>query len=320
MKSKESISIVLPVYNEEKGLKEFHSQLIDAIDKDTVYNYELIYVNDGSTDQSLETLYSLKNATKSMRYSLKIINFSRNFGHQNAIFCGIEKSTGDAVITMDTDLQDPPIVITKLIEQWKLGSDIVLAKRIERRGESHFKKISSRIYYQLINRLSDTPLNLDVGDFRLLNRKAVKALLTSSDSELYLRGTVSWIGFKKSEVEYTRDPRFAGSTSYSLKKMLDLGIAGISNFSVKPLKLATLMSVIASFSAIAIAIYLIIGKILNPNASITGFTSLSVMILGAFAIQMLCLGILGEYLAISLSQSRNRPRYIVNNEHENLNE
>lgn len=313
----QKVSIVLPVFNEEEGIEYFHNALSRELGNLPNYNFHLLYVNDGSTDSSKQKLIALSSSTHPENVDVEVLTLSRNFGHQNAIFCGIEMRRGSAVITMDTDLQDPPSVIPELLTAWENGAEIVLARRISRTGESLFKKLSAKIFYRVLNSVSETPIPIDVGDFRLIGKQAREALLKSSDQNLYIRGAIAWIGFPQQIIEYHRDSRNHGETKYPFRKMMSLGINGVINFSMKPLRLAMFLALYSGIAALLLLALIVVSKILNPDQFQSGYASLATMILFGFALQMFCLGIFGEYIAKIVEESRKRPRYILGDEIEN---
>ncbi len=226
------ISIVVPMYNEEEVAMEFYNR-VTAVLKNTLLPYEIIIVNDGSRDKTLDIIMNLMENDE----HIKIINFSRNFGHQAAITAGIENATGDAIITIDADLQDPPEVIIDLINEYKNGYDIVYAKRKSRKKDTFFKRYTAQIYYKILNKLSDIKIPENVGDFRLISKRVQEVFVKLPEKDRYIRGIFAWMGFKQAIVEFDRQPRFAGKTKYPLSKMIKLAMSGIIGFSTKPLRL-----------------------------------------------------------------------------------
>jgi dolichol-phosphate mannosyltransferase len=307
----QKISIVLPVFNEEDGIEFFHKSLLNELKKLPKYTFELLYIDDGSTDGSTKKLSDISTSNRFRNIEIKILRLSRNFGHQNAIFCGIEMSSGVAVITMDTDLQDPPSVIPKMLRTWENGAEIVLARRITRSGESAFKKLSAKLFYRALNWVSETPIPIDVGDFRLIGEKGVEALLKACDQNLYIRGAIAWIGFPQEILEYHRDSRDYGVTKYPFRKMMALGMNGVINYSMKPLRFAMWLALFSGISALILLSFIVGSTILNPDHVQSGYASLATMILFGFALQMFCLGVFGEYIAKIVEESRKRPRYIL---------
>ena len=306
------ISIVVPVFNEEEVINEFFARIQPTIEELNLQKYtiELIFVNDGSKDSTSEILVEYSKHVK-IGSSVRIIEFSRNFGHQAAIYCGIKESKGEAVVTIDADLQDPPEAIIDFVEKWELGFDVVSGKRISRSGETILKKASAALFYRALNYLSEESIPRDIADFRLLSRRAVGALLRLDEADLYLRGMIHWIGFKQTVVEYERDARFAGKTHYTTKKMFQLARNGIIAFSTKPLRFAFKIAQVSFLFAISYSLYLIYQKLSNPNLSLPGYTSLTVIILWSFSFQTFVLGIFGEYQQFIYSQTKKRPNYII---------
>jgi dolichol-phosphate mannosyltransferase len=299
------ISIVAPVYNEEDCLSEFYRRT--QITVNTFKNEaEWIFVNDGSTDRSAEILSELHR--KDSR--VKILSFSRNFGHQPAIKAGIDHATGDAVITIDADLQDPPEAIAEMITKWKEGYDVVYAVRVERQGEGFFKKATAALYYRLMKRLTHIDMPLDTGDFRLISRPVVDALKLMKEKRPFLRGLISWMGFRQAGITIKREARFAGKTKFSLLKMLQFAWSGITHFSFFPMQLATWIGFLTFiFCSAELAHTLYVTVILKT--AVPGWASLMVAILFLGSVQLITLGILGSYLARNYDEARNRPLYLI---------
>jgi len=298
-------SIVAPVFNEEGILEELHrrvTKVMDTLDEP----YELVLVNDGSTDRSLELMLRLRERGD----RVKIINFSRNFGHQVAITAGLDYAQGDAVIIIDADLQDPPEVILDLIAKWKEGYEVVYAVRESRRGETWFKELTAKLFYRLMSRITDVEIPKDAGDFRLTDRKVVKALREIRERHRFMRGLSVWTGFRQTGVTYVRAERYAGETKYPLRKMLRFALDGITSFSYLPLQIATYLGfAIASISLIAI-IAVIFLRLYGRHALLGQATTLvSVLFLGG--IQLIFLGIIGEYLGRIYDEVKARPLYLV---------
>jgi len=298
-------SIVVPVFNEEEVLNEFYKRLTIAMDK-LKEKYEIIFVNDGSTDNSLEIMKKLHSNDK----RIKIISFSRNFGHQMAITAGIDYASGEAVVTIDADLQDPPEMIPELIKKWKEGYDVVYGVRKKREGESFFKKATASIFYRLLNRVTDINIPLDAGDFRLMDRKVVNNLKQIREKNRYIRGLTSWIGFKQIGVLYKREKRFAGYTKYPLRKMLKFAFNAIFSFTNFPLKIATYFGFLVAGLSFLYLIYVLILKIFM-NATIQGWASLIVAVLFLGGVQLICIGIIGEYIGRIGEEVKKRPLYII---------
>jgi len=293
-------SVVIPAYNEEEVLRESHRRLRETMDK-LNEDYELIFVNDGSKDSTLDILKALCDEDS----HVKMLSFSRNFGHQTAITAGMDYASGEAIIVIDCDLQDPPYVMLEMIRMWKdEGYDVVYGKRLKREGETAFKKLTAAAFYRTLDALTDTKIPVDTGDFRLIDRKVLTALQSLPEHNRYVRGLVSWVGFKQGACEYVREERFAGETKYPLKKMLKLATDGISAFSYKPLTLALGLGIgVCALSFIGLILLLIFYR---SVAAIIAM--LSIMVSG---VVLCCLGLLGTYMARMMDDVRGRPLYIV---------
>lgn len=299
------LSIIVPCKNEEAVLRQTQNRLM-AVLQPLVPAFEIIYVDDGSTDSTFEVLRQIQSADSRVR----IVQFSRNFGHQIAITAGLEHASGDAVVLIDADLQDPPEVIPMMVEQWRKGFDVVYGLRTEREGETLFKLWTAKAFYRILNRLSGVPIAVDTGDFRLMDRKVVNALLDMPEQDRFLRGMVSWLGFRQVAVPYRRAARQLGETKYPLLKMLRLAMDGIASFSVVPLKMATWLGFSASGIALALILYAI-GVHLFTNTWVTGWTSLFIAILFVGGAQLVCLGVIGEYVGRIYGEAKRRPLYLV---------
>lgn len=292
-------SVVVPMYNEEGVIAESHRRLSEVM-KGLGEDYELIYINDGSTDDTMKIITETAQTDKTVR----VLDFSRNFGHQIAITAGIDHAVGDAVIIIDADLQDPPEVIPKMIEKWKEGFEVVYGKRVKRKGETAFKKLTAAAYYRLLRRLTDMNMPVDTGDFRLIDKKVCGQLKLMREKHRYVRGIVSWVGFRQGYVEYIRDERFAGETKYSLRKMLRLAADGITSFSHKPLRLSTCLGVIFELLSLLCLIAMLAGAYSLPIAVLATacFTNGAVLIM---------LGLVGQYIGRIYDESKQRPLYIL---------
>lgn len=310
--SNKLISIVIPMYFEEKVVNECYSRLTKVIGK-IEYDYELIFVNDGSTDNTFPILEGIAKKDK----KVKVIDFSRNFGHQIAVTAGVDKANGDAVIIIDADLQDPPELIYDMIKRWEIGYDVVYAKRKRREGETFFKLITAKYFYKFLNWMSDIDIPKDTGDFRLMDRKVVEAFKNMPEKNRFIRGMVSWLGFKQTYVEFVRHERFAGETKYPLKKMLKLAEDGIVSFSHKPIKIITGLGVFFMLVFLAQVIYTIISLI--EGVGIKGYFGVSMYISLISSVILLALGIEGKYLVRIYDESNKRPLYVINDE-INMNE
>jgi glycosyltransferase involved in cell wall biosynthesis len=304
-KNTELLSIIIPSYNEQEVIQECQSRLSAAV-KNINMDVEMIYINDGSTDNTLPLLTHLFAADS----RIKIIDLSRNFGKEIAMTAGIDAAKGDAVIVIDADLQDPPELITKMIAKWREGFDVVYAKRIERKGESFMKKLTAQLFYKLINKISNTDIPENVGDFRLMSRLAVNALNQIRERKRFMKGLFAWIGFPQTAIEYSRDARFAGETHWNYGKLIKFAVEGISSFTQEPLRLATYAGFLTALSAFIFGIYFIT-KTLIFGEAVQGFTTLITVILFFSGVQLLSIGILGEYIGHMFIESKQRPLYFV---------
>lgn len=298
------ISIVVPMYNEQEVANEFYNRTTNVL-QSLPYEYEMIIVNDGSRDKTLDIVLNLLRKDE----HIKVINFSRNFGHQAAITAGIENATGDAIITIDADLQDPPEVISDLINEWEKGFDIVYAKRKTRKTDTFFKRFTASMYYKILNKLSDIKIPENVGDFRLISKRVQEVFIKLPEKDRYIRGMFAWMGFKQSIVEFDRQPRFAGKTKYPFSKMLKLALSGILGFSTKPLRLIFKLGLATTFVSFLLMIYAIVVKILGYTTH--GWSSLMVAITFIGGIQLLSLGIVAEYIAKIYGEAKSRPVYVI---------
>jgi len=300
------LSIIVPVYNETEVLEYCHQRLSVVADMLPV-NTEIIYINDGSSDESLALLYHLKQQDA----RIAVIDLSRNFGKEIAMTAGLDHSQGDAVIVIDADLQDPPELIPKMIAQWQCGYDIVYMKRASRKGESWFKKFSANVFYRLINRISKVDIPEGVGDFRLLSRRAVDSLCQFRESNRYMKGLFAWLGYKQKAIIYDRDERASGSSKWKYLALFDLAVDGITAFSTAPLKLASYIGIMCVSLSMLASIWLVVDSFIF-NASIS---SMKLLVTGLFffgGMQMIMLGILGEYLGRMYMETKNRPLYLIN--------
>lgn len=304
MKNNFLLSVIIPVYNEEKNIPLITSKVRKIIEK---YNYEIIFVNDGSRD---DTQIKLAEVSKN-NSRIKVVSFVRNFGHQIALTAGYQASSGDCVITIDADLQDPPELIDQMVEKWIEGFDIVYAKRNER-DDSIFKKVTAYCFYRLINFLSDTKIPNDVGDYRLLDKKVVIFLNNLPEKSRFLRGLVAWSGFKSTFVMFNRDKRLYGETHYPLSKMINFALDGIVSFSIKPLKIATFIGVLCSiFGFFGISYALYVRFFLSHEYWVTGWTTLIVGVMFFGGVQLMTIGIIGEYIGRIYKEIQNRPQYLI---------
>lgn len=300
------ISIVIPTFNEEGNIEVLYSQLKDVLSQLSISNFEIIYVNDGSSDDSLEKIKTL--SLKDER--VKFISFSRNFGHQNALKAGLDHAQGDAVISMDADLQHPPLLISEMIRLWQDGNQVVYSIRKDGKELSFFKKTTSKLFYKLVNYLSDTKLEEGTADFRLLDKKVVKALRNFNESNLFFRGIIPTLGFKQIGIPYLPQERFSGTTKYSFSKMLKFALTGITSSSAKPLYFSIYLGLFFAAIAFLYGIYAIYISIFT-NDAVHGWTSLIASILFIGGLQLIMMGIVGVYLGKLFTQSKNRPNYII---------
>jgi dolichol-phosphate mannosyltransferase len=296
------LSVVAPVYNEVATIEQFYNRVVGAL---TDQPFELILVDDGSRDGSAEVLERVA----SLDPRVKVVYLSRNFGHQMALTAGLDHATGDAIVMLDADLQDPPELITTMLEQWHAGSDVVYAVREQREGESFFKLATARWFYKLFDWLTTVPLQHNSGDFRLLDRSALDALLSMRERSRFLRGMTVWVGFTQSAVPYNRDARYAGTTKYTLAKMLRFSLDAISTFSDRPLQLATLLGFLISGLALIAIPLVVVLKIIGSY--LPGFSTVEVTMLLLGGIQLITIGIIGEYVGRIFDEVKGRPLYLV---------
>ncbi len=299
------LSVIVPCFNEAEVIEHTHQRLTAALEKITP-DFEVIYVDDGSRDRTAELLREIQSGSS----RAKVIRLSRNFGHQIAVSAGLEYARGQAVVLIDADLQDPPEVIADMMAKWREGFHVVYGQRTERSGETKFKLWTARAFYRLINRLSEVPIPLDTGDFRLMDRAAVDALLRMRERHRLLRAMTSWVGFKQTAVLYSRAERFAGTSKYPLRKMLALAIDGIVSFSAVPLKIVT--SVGLAFSALSVLgiIYAIAQRLWTDNW-VPGWTLIFIAVMLIGGLQFIFLGVMGEYIGRIYSEAKDRPLFLV---------
>ncbi|MGB9707262.1 MAG: glycosyltransferase family 2 protein [Microgenomates group bacterium] len=298
------LSLIIPVFNEEKNILPLINRLNPIIKN---YQYEIIFVDDGSTDNTVNQIKKIIQKNK----KIKLISFTRNFGHQIALTAGYLYSKGDVIISMDADLQDPPEIIPQMLEKWKKGAKIVYAKRKERKVDSFLKRLTAFLFYRLINFLSDTPIPDNVGDFRLLDKEVVVFLNQLKEKSRFLRGLVAWPGFTTEYVYFNREKRFAGETHYPFAKMINFAIEGITSFSTKPLRLVSYLGFITAFLGFLGIIYAVLGKIFLPKYWVTGWTALFVAIMFLGGIQLITIGIIGEYIGKIYQQVQERPPFLI---------
>ncbi len=301
------ISVVIPIYNEEANITELHRRLRAVLEGLRLPGgYELIFVNDGSRDQSLPLLRELAAADPCVRY----LDFSRNFGHQIAVTAGLDRAQGQAVVIIDADLQDPPELIVDLYEKLRQGYEVVYARRRSRQGESQAKKLTAKMFYRLLSRITHIPIPVDTGDFRIISRKVLLALRQMPEQNKFLRGQIAWVGFRQTFVLYDRAERAGGETGYTYRKMLKFALDGITGFSDAPLKLATIMGFTVSGVAFLLMLYTLYSRLVRHDFE-PGWASLMMSILFLGGVQLIAVGIIGEYIARLSANVRRRPLYIV---------
>ncbi|MGX0888352.1 glycosyltransferase involved in cell wall biosynthesis [Pseudomonas sp. ADAK2 TE3594] len=299
------VSLIVPVFNEEQAISLFYQAVRRELKLDPC-EVEIVFINDGSTDQTAEQAKALAQVDE----QVLLINFSRNFGKEPALFAGLEYATGDAVIPMDVDLQDPISVIPQLIAEWQKGADVVLAKRSNRDSDSYLKRHSASLFYHLLNRISYTRIEENVGDFRLMDRKVVNVIRALPEHQLFMKGVLSWAGFTTAVVEYERAGRVAGSSKFNGWKLWNLALEGITSFSTVPLRLWTYIGGGISIFAVLYAVYMVLDKIFFGN-NVPGYPSLMTAILFLGGVQLIGIGILGEYVGRIYIEAKHRPRYVV---------
>ena len=308
------LSVIIPIYNEEMNLVPMNNRIIAALSPLGI-QYEIVYVNDGSKDNSLPIIIGLSEENASVKY----IDFSRNFGHQIAISAGLEHAVGERIVIMDGDGQDPPELIPELLKKSLEGFEVVYAKRKKRKGESFLKKLTAKLFYRFLANITQIEIPLDTGDFRLIHRKVQKVLLNMPEQHKYLRGQIAWIGFNSTFVDYDREERMGGNTKFTYGKMMRFATDGISGFSNWPLKVATMLGFAVSGIAFMLIIYSLYQKFYGFTE--VGWTSLHISVLFLGGVQLLGIGILGEYLGRVSENVKNRPTYIVKNSNiQTLNE
>lgn len=301
------ISLVIPMYYEEEVVEECYKRVKNVLESLEKYDYEVVFINDGSKDKTLEILEEIALYDK----KVKVISFSRNFGHQAAVTAGLKETTGDAVIIIDADLQDPPEVIPNMIELWEEGNEVIYAQRQKRKGESIFKIFTAKMFYKTLNMMSDVDIPRETGDFRLVDKKVVDVINSLPEHNKFLRGLFSWVGFKQIAFKYERKERFAGKTKYPLKKMLKLASDGIISFSTKPLKIIGKLGIVSIIISFLVLIYSILSYIFKWNNLTAGWTSIMVSITFFAGVQLLSIWIMSEYISRIYDESKNRPQYIV---------
>ena len=301
------ITIIIPAYNEEESLPHLYDRLEKLMNSMENYEFEILFVNDGSKDNTINLIKEYREKDNRICY----VDFSRNFGKEIAMIAGLDYATGDCVIFMDADLQDPPELIPELVKYWEEGYDDVYAKRSSRKGETWLKKFTSKMYYRVLQHLTNVPIQQDTGDFRLLDRRCVNALRKMRESQRNSKSMFSWIGYKKKEVLYDRDPRIAGKTKWNYKKLVDLAIDGITSFTTSPLRISTYIS-IPTFIVLFVYFVYVIAKCIVTSTMIQAYQAIILLILFFSGVQILLFGIIGEYLGRIFNESKDRPLYLVN--------
>ncbi|NEO81283.1 glycosyltransferase family 2 protein [Moorena sp. SIO4G3] len=298
-------SLVIPVYNEENSISELYRRISTVMDQ--LGEVELILVNDGSCDRSLELMRDLHQKDPRVCY----LSLSRNFGHQIAVTAGLNFVRGQGIIVLDADLQDPPEIIPVLVEKWQQGYQIVYAQRTQRRRESWLKRFPAYLFYRLLRRLANVEIPLDTGDFCLMDRRVVDVLNAMPERNRYVRGLRSWVGLRQTSVSYVRDPRFAGEIKYTIRKSLALAVDALVSFSKVPLRIATYLGLLATAIALLMAGLVLYWRIFEPNSPVTGFATIMIAIFFLGAVQLVSIGILGEYVGRIYEEVKGRPLYVL---------
>jgi len=300
------ITVIIPAYNEEESLGELYERLSGVINKIEKYEFEMLFINDGSKDRTREILKELREKDDRVSY----INFSRNFGKETAMMAGLDYANADAVVFIDADLQDPPELIPELIEYWEQGYDDVYAKRRSRKGETFVKKFTSKMYYKVLQSLTRVEIQKDTGDFRLLDARCVNALRKMRESQRCSKSMFSWIGYNKKAVLFDRDPRIAGTTKWNYRKLVDLAIDGITSFTTSPLRISTYLS-LPTYLMLFIYFVYVIAKCIVQDVPMQAFQAIILICLFFFGTIILLIGIIGEYLGRIFNETKNRPLYFV---------
>lgn len=304
------ISILIPAYNEQEVLEPLYHRLGKLANNNKEYSFEFLFVNDGSHDKTLEIIKHFAKFDNRVSY----INFSRNFGKEIAMIAGLDHVTGDATVIIDADLQDPPELIPKMIKFWEQGYDDIYAKRRSREGETWLKKTTSELFYKILQKTTKIPIQRDTGDFRLLDKRCVEAVKQIRESQRYTKGMFSWIGFNKKEITYDRDPRAAGTTKWNYKNLINLAIDGITSFTTAPLRISSIIGFVVSFIAFIFIIVVII-KTLIFSDPVAGYPSLMAVVLFLGGVQLISLGVIGEYIGRIFNETKQRPLYLIEEYH-----
>jgi dolichol-phosphate mannosyltransferase len=299
------LSVIIPLYNEQAILAELCDRLTLSVMQLT-RNYELLFINDGSSDSTFEKLKELSQKDE----RVKFISFSRNFGHQIAVSAGLDHCKGQAVVIIDGDLQDPPELIPTLYKKYKEGYEVVYARRTRRKGETWFKLLTAKLFYRILNRITSIDIPIDVGDFRIIDRKVVEYLRQMPEQHKFLRGQIAWLGFRQTFIDYERDSRMAGKTGYPLRKMVRFALDGITAFSNSPLRMVTNLGLIISLFSLIVILYALYSHFIL-HQTITGWTSLIISSMFIGGVQLLSIGIIGEYISRINTDVRKRPLYII---------
>ena len=302
-----SLSVVVPAYNEQEVLPEFHRRLAAVFERIPDADCEVVYVNDGSTDTTLSVMQELQAGDR----RVSVVDLSRNFGKEIALTAGLDHARGDAVVVIDADLQDPPELIPTLIEGWRKGYDVVYARRTVREGETAFKKLTAHAFYRVVQGMGRVKIPADTGDFRLLSRRAVDSLGQLKEQHRFMKGLFTWIGYPQLAVPYRRDARFAGETKWNYWKLWNFALEGITSFSIGPLKIATYVGVLVSVLAFLFAVWIIV-KTLMWGDPARGYPTIMVTMLFLGAVQLMAIGVLGEYVGRMFNETKNRPLYLIN--------
>ena len=305
-----TISILIPAYNEEQVLDKLMVRLADLANAEKSYEFEFLFINDGSKDKTLDIIKGYAEADPRVSY----INLARNFGKEIGMIAGLDHVTGDATVIIDADLQDPPELIPEMIKLWEEGYDDVYAKRQSREGETWLKKFTSRMYYKTLQRVTRIPIQEDTGDFRLLDRRVVEALKLFRESQRNTKAMFSWVGFHKREILYSRDPRAAGETKWNYIKLIELAIDGITSFTTAPLRISTYAGILVSFFAFVYLLFLVI-RTLFFGVDLAGYPSMMAVILFLGGVQLISLGIIGEYVGRIFNETKQRPLYLIEEYH-----